>query len=116
MSKKTYAEIEKDLPTIVKAELTKQDDFQRQLFAEEFGKKRKKILNAYAFWVLLYTHRWYIKGRASMTLVQWCSFMIIIGFAWVIVDLFLIPKMCRERNEEIAKNILVEHKAIHTNQ
>lgn len=44
MAAKTYAEIEKDLPTIVKAELAKSDDMHRQLFAEEFGKKAPDAL------------------------------------------------------------------------
>lgn len=113
MAKPSYAAIEKDLPTIVKAELAKKDDFQRQLFAEDFSKKRKTFYYCYAYWITFFTHRWYISGKPWMTILQWFTIMFFgIGLIWVLIDLFLIPKMRRERNTEIAKDILVEHKAI----
>lgn len=116
MAKKTYAEIEKDLPLIVKAELQKQDDIHRELFAEEFGKKRKTLFHSYGYLILLSLHRWYITGSAWITLVQWlliaCGG---IGLIWVFIDLFLIPGMRRDRNAEIAKSILAEHRILSGN-
>lgn len=114
MSKPSYAQIEKDLPTIVKAELAKKDDFQRQLFAEDFAKKRKTPYLCYAYWLTFFTHRWYITGRPWMTFLQWFLIIFIVGIVWLLVDLFTIPKMRRERNAEIAKDLLVEHKALHS--
>lgn len=114
MSKPSYASIEKDLPTIVKAELAKKDDFQRQLFAEDFAKKRKTTYYCYAYWLTFATHRWYITGKPWMTFLQWFTIFFIVGIIWIFADLFLIPKMRRERNAEIAKDLLIEHKAINS--
>lgn len=112
MGTKTYAEIEKDLPTIVKAELNKQDDYKRQLFAEDFGRKRKTLLGAYFFLLLCSAHRWYL-GQPWMTVLTWLLILCFgIGVIWVIIDLFLIPSMKRERNAQIAKSILAEYRMI----
>jgi TM2 domain-containing membrane protein YozV len=112
MGTKTYAEIEKDLPTIVKAELSKQDDLKRQLFAEEFGRKRKTLFHSYGFLLLCSAHRWYL-GQPWMTVLTWVLILCGgIGLIWVLVDLFLIPSMRRERNAEIAKSILAEYRII----
>lgn len=113
MSKFTYAQIEKELPIVVKASLLKMDDIQRAVFAEEYSKKRKSILTAYLFVLLYASHRWYISGRAGLTLIQWLLLLINgIGLIWVLIDLFFIPGMCRNKNEEIAKNVLAEQKIL----
>lgn len=113
MGKPSYASIEKDLPSIVKAELAKGDDFSRQLFAEDFAKKRKTMYLCYGYWFTFFTHRWYITGKPWTTIMQWfLTIFMLVGLIWIIADLFLIPKMRRERNAEIAKDLLVEHKAI----
>lgn len=115
MGIKSYAEIEKDLPTIVKAELANQDDVQRQIFAEEFGKKRKTSFHCYGFLVLFMAHRWYL-GNPWMTVLQWLSVMCAgLGLIWVLIDLFLIPSMRRDRNSEIARALMVEQKIISGN-
>ncbi len=50
-----------------------------------------------------------------MTIMQWfLTLFFLIGLIWIFADLFLIPKMRRERNAEIAKDLLVEHKALHS--
>ncbi len=112
MAKYTYAEIEKDLPIIVRAELQKQDDTQRQIFAEEFGKKRRTIFHCYGFLILFSAHRWYL-GKPWMTVLQWITIACGgIGLIWVFVDLFLVPGMRRDRNPELSKGILAEQKII----
>lgn len=112
MSSKTYAEIEKDLPTIVKAELSNMNDTQRKMFAEEFGKKQRTLFHSYGYLIIGSLHRWYL-GKPWMTLVQWITiFAGGIGLIWVFIDLFLIPSMRREKNAEIAKGILAEQRIL----
>lgn len=109
----SYAEIEQDLPIVVKAELQRHDDAFRKVFAEEFGKKRRTKFHAYGHLLLVAcSHRWYL-GKPWMTVLQWlCILSFGIGFIWVFIDLFLLPGMIRERNSEIAKTILAEQKII----
>jgi len=107
-----YAEIEKYLPVIVRAELQKQDDTYRHLFAEEFSKKRRSLGVAYFCALIFFTsHRWYL-GKPWMTVLQWLAVMCLIGIPWVILDWFRLPGMCRERNAEIAKSVLAEQKIL----
>lgn len=113
MAKKySYAEIEKELPLIVKASLQKENDLQRQLFAEEYSKKRRKLSTAYlCALVLVSTHRWYL-GRPGTTVLQWASVLVLVGVVWIVADWFRLPAMCRERNEEIAKTVLAEQRIL----
>ena len=117
MAKASYAEIESDLPTIVKAELAKKTDLQRQMFAEDFAKRRKTMYYCYGYWFTFFTHRWYLTGKPLMTIMQWfLTIFLLIGLLWIIADLFYIPKMRRERNAVIAKELLVEHKMLSDNE
>jgi hypothetical protein len=51
-----------------------------------------------------------------MTFLQWFTIFFIVGIIWIFADLFMIPKMRKERNAEIAKDLLVEHKAINSDR
>ena len=106
----TYVEVEKDLPLIVKASLQKQDDIHRQLFADEFGKKRKILPRAYLNSILA-GHRWYL-GNFWMTALQWALLPFAVGFLWWAIDLFQMRKLCDEKNAEIAKAILTEQRIL----
>ncbi len=111
MSKLTYVEIEKLLPTLVKSELL--TDAQREIFAEEFGPKRKTKFKAYLCWFFLSAHRWYVSGKPGLTILQWALNLCFgIGLLWLLWDMFQIPKLVRLRNHEIAKNLLAQQKII----
>jgi len=107
MAKATYASIEKFIPLVVKVDLQRQDDVQRQIFAEEFSKKRRRLTDAYGLVILLCAHRWYL-GKPLFTILQWVLIPTGIGVLWVLIDLFLMPTMVKDKNAEIAKGILAE--------
>jgi len=113
MAKYTYAQVEREIPIIVRASLQKLDDIQREIFAEEYGRQKKSIVTAYLLVLVGSFHRWYISGHIGLTLVQWLLiFCGGIGLIWILIDLFYIPSMCRERNSEIAKSVLTEQKIL----
>ncbi|MGD9637935.1 MAG: hypothetical protein AB7U85_02615 [Alphaproteobacteria bacterium] len=106
----SYAEIEKELSMIVKSQLVKEDDAVRQMFADEYGKKRKTLLGAICLWFIC-CHRFYV-DRISMQFLQWVLFAVFIGIIWWIVDLFLLSSLVKTKNDIISKNILAEHKML----
>ena len=109
----TYAQIENDIPIIVKASLKDYTDIQREMFAEEYGKRRKTILTSYVVALIFAAHRWYITDNFGVTLVQWLLILCFgIGLIWVLADLLYIPSMVRERNTEIAKSVLTEQRIL----
>lgn len=64
---------------------------------------------AYLLWLFLWivsAHRFYL-GRPASAILQILSYLILIGFLWLIVDAFLIPGMFRARQQEIRHRIKV---------
>lgn len=110
-TKKKYGQIEKELPTIVKTELNKLDESARSAFTEEYLKKRRATDWCYVLVFIFLLHRLYLK-QPLMFVLQWVSVFLVIGLVWVVIDLLLIPSMVKKRNGEIAKEILMEQKAI----
>ncbi len=65
---------------------------------------------AYVLWFFLWFvsgHRFYL-GRPASAILQIVSFVVLIGFVWVIIDAFLIPGMLRERRAEMRQRLTVE--------
>ncbi len=65
---------------------------------------------AYVLWFFLWFvsgHRFYL-GRPASAILQIVSFVVIIGFVWVIIDAFLIPGMLREKRAEMRQRLTVE--------
>ncbi len=61
------------------------------------------IVVAYLFWFFLWfvsAHRFYL-GRPGSALLQILSYFILIGFVWILVDIFLIPGMVRAKQERL---------------
>ncbi|MBB4096547.1 TM2 domain-containing protein [Sphingomonas kyeonggiensis] len=66
------------------------------------------IVVAYLFWFFLWfvsAHRFYL-GRPVSAILQILSYFILIGFVWVLIDIFLIPGMIREKQNEIRDNMM----------
>lgn len=85
-------------------ELTTQD---RMLIEQRITNEGPSIVVAYLFWFFLWfvsAHRFYLKKPGSAVL-QILSFFILIGFIWVIVDIFLIPGMVRARQDELRRTL-----------
>lgn len=64
---------------------------------------------AYLLWLFLgifSAHRFYL-GRTTSAIFQILSYLIIVGFIWLLVDAFLIPGMFRARQDEIRHRVKV---------
>ena len=65
---------------------------------------------AYGLWFFLgflSGHRFYL-GRPVSAILQILSFLVLIGFVWLLVDAFLIPAMVREKQAEIRDRLTTE--------
>lgn len=49
-----------------------------------------------------------------MQFAFWLSCLILIGFVWWFVDLFRVAGMVTSMNEDLARQLMVEHKALGT--
>lgn len=77
------------------------------LIETRVGNDGKNIVVAYLLWFVLgvfSAHRFYL-GRPISALLQILSYFILIGFLWWVVDLFLIPGMVREKNDELRRRL-----------
>ena len=80
--------------------LTTQD---RILIETRVANDGPSVAVAYVLWFFLgivAAHRFYL-GRAGTAILQILSYLVLIGFVWILVDLFLIPGMVRARQAEI---------------
>lgn len=62
---------------------------------------------AYVFWFFLgivSAHRFYL-GRPGSAILQILTYFIAIGFVWWVVDLFLIPRLVRDKQEKIRQDL-----------
>jgi TM2 domain-containing membrane protein YozV len=84
--------------------LTTQD---RILIEQRVTNQGPSMVLAYLFWFflgLVSAHRFYL-GRPLSAILQILSFFIIIGFIWLLVDIFLIPGMVREKQDQIREQL-----------
>ncbi len=76
---------------------------QHLLIETRISNEGPSIVVAYLFWFFLgifSAHRFYL-GRPGTAILQILSYFILIGFIWVLIDLFLIPGMVRAKQQEI---------------
>lgn len=65
------------------------------------------VVLAYVFWFFLgivSAHRFYL-GRPGSAILQILTYFIAIGFVWWVVDLFLIPRLVRDKQEKIRQDL-----------
>ncbi len=70
---------------------------------------------AYVLWFFLgwvSAHRFYL-GRPGTAILQICSYFILIGFVWLLIDVFLIPGMVRENQSALRQRLRNEALAAH---
>ncbi len=61
------------------------------------------VVVAYLYWFFLWfvsAHRFYL-GRPGSAVLQILSYFILVGFIWILVDIFLIPGMVRARQDRL---------------
>ncbi|MEO0871968.1 MAG: TM2 domain-containing protein [Pseudomonadota bacterium] len=65
------------------------------------------IAVAYLFWFFLWfvsAHRFYL-GRPATAIFQILGYFVLVGFIWLLIDLFLIPGMVRAKQDAIRREI-----------
>ena len=69
---------------------------------------------AYLLWIFTWWvsgHRFYL-GRPGSAILQMLSYIILIGFVWVLIDGFLMPGMIRERRDAIRHRMTTDMLAL----
>ncbi|HWJ73674.1 MAG TPA: TM2 domain-containing protein [Kaistia sp.] len=76
---------------------------QQLLIEARVANNGPNIVVAYLFWFLLWfvsAHRFYL-GRPGSAVLQILSYFILVGFIWILVDIFLIPGMLRAKQDRL---------------
>ncbi len=81
----------------------------QRAFRRDLRRRGKSTLVAYIAWLLLGWHYLYM-GRIGMQFAFWFTggFLVI---GWVL-DFFRVPGMVARHNEDVARALMVEHKAL----
>ena len=100
--------IKHDLPTIVRSELGKMSAQKQEEFLEEYKRKQKSVGIGYLLWFLGF-HYAYV-GNWGLFVVYWLT----LGgfFICTIIDLFRIPGIIRNYNQDVATDVLRTMRAI----
>jgi TM2 domain-containing membrane protein YozV len=74
-----------------------------------YKRRHKSLSTAYVLWLLLGFHYVYL-GRAGTQII----FSLTLGglLVWWLLDLFRLPGMLRTYNEDVARDLMVKHKAL----
>lgn len=96
------AEVARELPEKVRAELAILPADQQQAFVDDYQKKCKSLAMAYLV-SLIYCH-YLLLGRWTMTALMFVSLFVAaaLGSIWWIIDLVRMPALVREHNERVA--------------
>ena len=79
------------------------------LVLQDYQHRRKSGLIAYILWFLFGFHYLYL-GRIGIQLIYWLTAG---GFGlWMLIDIFRIPGMVERKNEDIARELMVQYQAI----
>lgn len=78
-----------------------------QLIEQRVANEGPSILVAYLLYIFLWpvsAHRFYL-GRPGTALLQIASYLILVGFIWLLIDAVLIPGMVRDRQDEVRRRV-----------
>ncbi len=99
--------IMRHLPVAVQAALAKMNNYEQSMFVEEYKRRKKSIGFAYFLWIIFGLHYGYVHKWG----VQLCFWISLGGvFLWWIISLFIIPKMVRDYNRDIAVDVMRSQK------
>ncbi|MCP9199132.1 TM2 domain-containing protein [Gramella sp. GC03-9] len=95
-----------DLPYLVQKKLDGlKPEYQKQ-YINEYRTKKKSVGTAYLLLIVLGWHYAYLK-KWGIQVLCWITFW---GFLiWWVIDLFRIPKLVKEYNEELALKIINQY-------
>ena len=99
-----------NLPSMVKNELAKMPAQKQQEFVEEFERKSKSLGLAYLFLLILFWAHYGYMGKWGLQIVFWFTgggFLI-----WWFIDLFRLPGLMKNYNQDIATDTMRNLKAI----
>ena len=68
------------------------------------------IVLAYLFWFFLgivSAHRFYL-GRPGSAVLQILTYFIVIGFIWLLIDIFLIPGLVRDKRDKLRQRMMLD--------
>lgn len=80
---------------------------QHLLIEARVANEGPSVAVAYMFWFFLgifSAHRFYL-GRPGTAVLQILSFFVLIGFVWLLVDMFLIPGMVRQNQQALRERL-----------
>ena len=83
---------------------------QLSLIEQRVANDGPNIVVAYLFWfflALVSAHRFYL-GRPGSAILQILSYLVLIGFFWVVIDLFLIPGMVRQKRDALRQTMMLD--------
>ena len=86
------------------------DTAQLSLIEQRIANDGPSTVVAYLFWLFLgivSAHRFYL-GKPVSAVLQIASYLILVGFVWLLIDGFLIPGMIREKKDQIRQKLTVE--------
>ena len=86
-------------PSVQQAVIAMSDSYRASFFAE-YDQKRKKTSIGYVLWFIFGFHYLYY-GKVGLQFAYWFTFG---GFlVWTLIDLFRMPSIARQANEQIAR-------------
>ena len=77
-----------------------------QLIEQRLTNEGPSLAVAYILFFFLWfvsAHRFYL-GKPGTAILQILSYLVLIGFIWAVVDIFLMPGMVRERQRELREH------------
>lgn len=83
---------------------------EEMLIEQRVTNESPSVAAAYLLWIflgILSAHRFYL-GRPGSAILQILLYFVLVGFIWLLVDLFLIPGMVRDRQEAIRQRLRAE--------
>lgn len=97
------------LPASVQAALKGLDKVEQKAFRKEFNQRSRSTFTGYLAWALLGWHYLYL-GKVGLQFAFWFTggFLVV---GWLI-DFFRLPGMIRQFNDDLARQLMVEHKAL----
>ena len=97
------------LTPMIRQQLVQMDATQQEQFVHDFRRKSKSMGIAYLFWFLFGLHYAYL-GKWTLQILFWLTAGGL--FVWALIDLFPIPKLVRDHNEDVASDVLRNIKAM----
>lgn len=79
--------------------------------SRDYESRRKSKTFAYMAWFFLGWHYLYLR-RVGLQFALWLSCLVVIGFVWWFIDLFRISGLVDRMNEDLARQLMVEYKAL----